>query len=714
MKARIASWLAAVVILTRCGLQAQDIPQQPRLQYDISVALKLIQVYVTDKDGRPVRDLTKDDFIIYDGKKPVAVTDFEKHDLSLVAAAGEAAIAEAPLAQVRDINRKFIIFFDFAYNNAWGITAGVKAALDFLDKAVKPGDEAALLSYSMTKRLKIHEFLTTDIGKVRTAVSVITAKEIAGRADEIEASYWRLMEAADDPLRKMTDGGSVSAERAGDSLSRVEAENMRRDSANQAKYYFEGLTGLARAMRLVQGRKIVLFFSTGVPYSLVHQSRSTGGESTGWTSFEVGNSTLPTLQEAMLKEFSSSDCSFYVFDTRESAKAVDLFGADRQSAGLPFRGSGAADPFQNDRTTGIDTLKRMSRLTGGQYFSNIAFYEKTMEQVSDITGTYYVLGYSVASTWDGAFRDIKVEIKRKGMKVRSQAGYFNPKLFHEYTDLEKQLNLLDLALNEHSSLSAPAPLSVAALSYDAGAGTRLRAVARVPKDLLAGFQGKRVEFVAVFFNEQGNLLSLQRAGLDPAQYAGRDLVLTAGLPVRPGRVKCRVILRDLETGKSALGSADAVIVAPATGGLRLGTPLILVRRAGAGQIDGVLQGGAESPGWRDVYAFDPSQFTPMTGGDSLAGEGFVVAVPFAVPGVSNPDMVFKINLVNSETGAAVDVPFRPGLRTRVGTLDVQHLEIVPGAVPSGQYVLYVHAAEKSSGASASAHVPLTIEAAAKP
>ncbi|MEN6312603.1 MAG: VWA domain-containing protein, partial [Acidobacteriota bacterium] len=680
------------------------------------VTLKLIQVYVTDKDGRPVRDLTKDDFIIYDAKKPVMVTDFEKHDLSLVPAAmPETTPKEQSPAQVRDINRKFIIFFDFAFNNAWGITAGVKAALDFLDKAVKPGDEVALLSYSMTKRLKIHEFLTTDIDKVRQAVSVISAKEIAGRADEIEASYWRLMESADEPFRR-GDGnnGFVFMERAGDSLSRIEAENMRRDSANQAKYYFEGLTGLARAMRLVQGRKIVLFFSTGVPYSLVHQSRSTGGESTGWTSFDVGNSTLPTLQEAMLKEFSASDCSFYAFDTRESAKAVDLFGADRQSAGLPFRGSGAVAPFQNDRTTGIDTLKRMSRLTGGQYFSNIAFYEKTMEQVSDITGTYYVLGYSVASTWDGAFRDIKVEIKRKGMKVRNQAGYFNPKLFHEYTDLEKQLNLLDLALNEHSSLSAPAPLSVAALSYDAGAGTRLRAVARVPKDLLAGFQGKRVEFVAVFFNEQGNLLSLQRAGLDPGQYAGQDLVLTAGVPVRPGRVKCRIILRDLETGKSALGSADAVIVAPATGGLRLGTPLILVRRAGAGQIDGVLQGGAESPGWRDVYAFDPSQFTPMTGGDSLVGEGFVVAVPFALLGASNPDMVFKINLVNSETGVAVDVPFGPGLRTRVGNLGVQHLEIVPGAVPPGKYVLYVHAAEKSSGASASAHVPLTIEGLAKP
>ncbi len=33
--------------------------------------------------------------------------------------------------------------------------------------------------------------------------------------------------------------------------------------------------------------------------------------------------------------------------------------------------------------------------TGGKYYSNINRYEKNFDQVQNITGTYYVLGYPV-------------------------------------------------------------------------------------------------------------------------------------------------------------------------------------------------------------------------------------------------------------------------------------------------------------------------------
>ena len=40
---------------------------QKELQYDVTVVLKLVQVFVTDKNGNPVTDLTKDDFILHAG-----------------------------------------------------------------------------------------------------------------------------------------------------------------------------------------------------------------------------------------------------------------------------------------------------------------------------------------------------------------------------------------------------------------------------------------------------------------------------------------------------------------------------------------------------------------------------------------------------------------------------------------------------------------------
>ena len=145
----------------------QQAPQQPPLKYEVSVTLKLIQVYVTDKDGKPVRDLTKDEFKLTDNGKPVAISAFERHDLAAAPTTGVEAPAPEPTpvlvpTEVPVLNRKFIIFFDFAFNTGHGVKASLDAARQFIDTEVRPGDELAFISYSMVKGIKIHEFLTAD------------------------------------------------------------------------------------------------------------------------------------------------------------------------------------------------------------------------------------------------------------------------------------------------------------------------------------------------------------------------------------------------------------------------------------------------------------------------------------------------------------------------------------------------------------------------
>ena len=81
---------AVVAVVFGSGLpgRGQQSPQQPPLKYEVSVTLKLIQVYVTDKGGKPVRDLTKDEFRLTDNGKPVTISAFEKHDLAAAPTAG--------------------------------------------------------------------------------------------------------------------------------------------------------------------------------------------------------------------------------------------------------------------------------------------------------------------------------------------------------------------------------------------------------------------------------------------------------------------------------------------------------------------------------------------------------------------------------------------------------------------------------------------------
>ena len=174
---------------------AQQSSQQPPLKYEVSVTLKLIQVYVTDKSGKPVRDLTKEEFKLTDNGKPVAFSAFERHDLAAAPTTGVEAPAPEPTSvlvptEVPVLSRKFIIFFDFAFNTGHGVKASIEAARRFIDATVAPSDELAFVSFSMFDGLKIHEFLTTDHAKVKAALSSISSKNIAGRADEVEQAYW--------------------------------------------------------------------------------------------------------------------------------------------------------------------------------------------------------------------------------------------------------------------------------------------------------------------------------------------------------------------------------------------------------------------------------------------------------------------------------------------------------------------------------------------
>ena len=85
-KARIILLLIFALLIFIGSLQSQtnkSEANQETLQHEVTVTLKLIQVYVTDKKGNPITDLTKSDFVLHDNGKLEKITDFEKHFLSL-------------------------------------------------------------------------------------------------------------------------------------------------------------------------------------------------------------------------------------------------------------------------------------------------------------------------------------------------------------------------------------------------------------------------------------------------------------------------------------------------------------------------------------------------------------------------------------------------------------------------------------------------------
>ena len=678
--------------LTPYGVQAPI----KLLFHEVSVNLKLIPVYVADRNGKPVRDLTPDEFTLMVDGKPVTISAFEKHGLAKEVREHEKHRPEAKVASVTVapiLSRKFIIMFDFAFNTARGIVAGVEAALRFLSNQVEPQDELALVSYSMLKGVRIHEFLTTDHEKIRAALRSLTARDITGRADEVEHAYWTLVE------------------RMPSSSELTNLEMQRRDSTRQAQEYFDSLTRLAKALRLVQGEKSVLFFSSGVPSSLINSTRLGGIPGDGFPTFEIGVSLLRPLQEDMQKEFSISNCSFYTFDTRDSANIPALFDADELNlriGGGMLGGDGKV--FRDDKTTGADSLRRLSSRTGGKYYSNIALHEKNLEEVSAVTGTYYILGFPLPVSADGRFHSIKVEVARRGCQVRTQPGYFNPKPFREYSQIEKNIHLFDLALNDRSEFQTPKIMPISALSYDNGHGPRVRVLIRIRKETWEQFSGHNAEIVAIFLDPKDALMSLQRIEVPLAEYRARDLIFTvAAAPARQGPVKCRVVIRDLDTGQSAI-AATVAYPGPSNGqGFLVFSPLLIAEGDGFPLLEGAVKGVTDTASWRRMYGCDAGAFSPVIGEGPVRSARVSVILPYSSPSVGVSEIIFKANLVNSTTGESLSVPLELQESSAQGTVRVQRLIISLEDVLNGRFLLYIHVGDKVTGQVLSVRVPIMID-----
>ena len=687
------------------------------LQYEVSVVLKLINVYVTDKNGKPVGDLTLDDFTATDNGQPVKLTEFEKHVLEALPekapaaeqpAAKDVVPAPAPAPTAPATTRKFFLFFDFAFNNARGITKARTAARHFLETQVRPDDEVGILTYSMLHGVTVHEYLTRDHAKVREVVDAIGSKNIAGRAHEIEQEYWLK---AQEPVTPGPQG-------QGDERNR---ESEREEAKRVAETFMLRLTSLAKALRYVPGHKHFILFSSGVPSSLIYGNQAGNpAQLASRSRFDASDRVLRTRNEEMYKEFAAANCIIYAFDTRESALVTDLFAYDRLTFESGGRGAGRGmfstegvfqdntGVFQDDKTTGGNTLRRLTDLTGGRYFSNINLFEKNLDQVQALTGTYYVLGYSVGESQDGRFHEVRVEVKRKGCQVRAQSGYFSPKPFRDYTDLEKRLHLFELALNERSFSRLPVSFPITGLAFASAGGSGLEILAKIPGEVTARFAGDRVEYVALVFDAKNDIRDIRRLEADPRPHRGRPVVFGSATSLEPGDYTYRLVIRDMDSGLSAASSVRASVPARAPLGLRLGTPLLLQDEPGCAYLDaGPAKASAAGP-WVEAYPFDRTTLSPVSGTVSRLAPRLLAVIPFSVPEVAEPDVVLSVRLIAAATGEAMPCAASLAGTSRHGAVETASLKIPLPELRPGKYFIYVNGTDRVSQTNAHSQTTLTV------
>jgi VWFA-related protein len=665
--------------------ETQAHKDQALLQYEVKVTLKLIQAYVTDNKGNPITDLEKVDFIVSDNGKKQSITEFEKHDLSLQAAKEEPQpekLIETPAQPARELMpRKFFLFFDFAFNNADGLKKAKQAALHFIDRQVLPTDEVGVLSYSAIKSLTLHEYLTTDQRKVRDIVRGFGMKEIMGRAEDFEAEYWSLLK-GENP-KDATKPGYVFDPNA-DRKSEVEFLKQQRETSRFQVYDFvQKMTDIAKALRYVPGHKSIIFFSSGVPYSLViGKDTKIPAAQKSYRVYEPSEGFEHYLSlkfEEMLKELSAANCTIYALDTQEPSSTL-------------------AGDFQ---TRGTFFLQKLTSATGGKYFGNINNYTQHIEKIQKITGCYYVLGYYVDDQWDGRYHKIKVELDRPGCKVYAQKGYFNPKPFKDYSDLEKMLQLVDLALSESPLFQTPLHFSLKAIPCSGEGKQNLALLAKVEKEKIQELSGRKVEIVAIIFDKEANIVKIDRKETDFSQFPEGNIYFSFFLSLSPGEYRCRLVIRNLESGRGAVASSSVIIPKVPDHGVMLYPPMIL-----KAEKDVVYFKVSSTP-----LPFDPTQYSPLIEELEHGTGSLYAVVRCSLAGIQEAEIKLLANLVHYQANTVKAIPTAFSIldNYRKDDTEVFFIKIQTEELKPGEYFLYLFAEELKAGSNSQVNTSFKVK-----
>jgi len=575
--------LAALMAAPIPARQQADPPQKP-LQHEVSVTLKLIQVYVTDKAGKPVLDLTKDDFIVTDDGKPQKLTEFEKHVFSIpspTAPAEEKLAATTLPAGANLLNRKVILFFDFGHSSPQGVIKAREAALHFLDTGLMPTDQVAMVSYALFTRLKVHEWLTTEQAKVRKLVERIGLRDSLGFVEDSVDAYQQGIDAGG--IRDVTDGGAGIANNAF-SGGGASPQAKQSDARFQARNYINRLTSLAQALRYESGQKIIVLFSSGIPGSLFYNLEPPIGARRDM------NADLRTAYEELCAQLASSNAVVYPIDMAPPSAA-------------------------SESQMGPATLMKMASMTGGRYMGNVNNYPEHFKKLQTLTAYYYVLGYSIDERWDGKYRKIKVSVRRPGCEVHTQAGYFNPKSFPDYTAVEKRIHLVDLALSEKPLGQVPLRFPMVAQASSSDKEDSLCLAAEIPVAKIRDRVGKKAEISCLVFDDRDEVVFEQNSEEDFAAWSDETAFVFSRASAPPGRYRCRIVIRNLEAGAAAVAAATAVVPLKKEKGLQIYPPLFLKPDRGGHYLKGLLpkaQGG-RSPAAviAETYLFDTLQYVPQ-------------------------------------------------------------------------------------------------------
>ena len=528
MPSPIALHLAGLLIATAAAVAApaEDAAERPdeasAFGDVVDVQLINVEVWVTDRKGRPVTGLTAADFEVLEDGRPVEISHFAEVRERAPAADG----AIAPLASTgppAEANRDdgaghLVIYFDELHLGIQGRQRLVKDLRKFLAaQRVEPerililrqGDDLSLAAPFSSSAEEIAEAVSRFAKPSGRSTQASTEKDLQLASLK---TLWQARRQVRNPCPAFVASAMAGIESYA-AQARVRVETTLQHLSDVSTF-LAGVPGvktllyLSDSLDLRPGADLVNFVDAICPL------RDHGF---GVPSFALSSGLGQALSD-LTRHANTNRVTIYTLQA-SGLRTDTFFGADQQTVDrVEMDGSKrfARARKSNDR----DGMVVLASETGGRAIFNQGRFDDDFEKIRREMGSYYSLAYAPLHDGDGLMHSIEVEVTRPKTSVRHRQAYRDKSAEERMT--ERLHSALFLGVGEN-------PLAV-----------------RLAAGTVRAEDGKRVTLPLHVLVPADRLAFLPQAGGDRAA------------------VRLQVVSRDVESGK--LKSVEKSFEAPRPSG----------------------------------------------------------------------------------------------------------------------------------------------------
>jgi VWFA-related protein len=433
------SWCrAALAVLSLVLVAAADRPKPPAsalptLGETIEVSIVNIDVFVTDKSGKRVPGLTRDDFEIFENGVKQPISNFAEYvDAPTLNATLPTATPALPSVTpaTLDQRRNLVLFlerFRLPASKAAPMFASLKK---LMRDTVRPGDAAMVVTWHRGELVELQRY-TDDLARIDRAIDSValqnTSAVLDGQqetrvvTDDIEDFELEAEDHAATALSGMGIDPDATIAMMRENYEQDKGASQRMDALRaraEMEHKVRTINALMRSMAGMDGKRVMLLAT--------HRLSQVAGAEFFWIAGMKAE--LDTLDRM---EFDTRHIVKSLYETA-NANGVTIYpmfpeglgtgGIDLPLAGRKLEGgasSGIEYLIQNNETP---TLKEIARQTGGIAAWGPGAVTELLTTIRDDFNAYYSLAYRTTPRSLDKSRSIVVKAKDGGLTVRSRRG----------------------------------------------------------------------------------------------------------------------------------------------------------------------------------------------------------------------------------------------------------------------------------------------------